>query len=360
MTVDSPGIGMLGQGFMGRVHAHALITLGHMTGPPFVRPRLVAVAGRDEAELARTVERFGFARATTDWRDLLDDAAIDVFENLGPNHLHAEASIAAAQAGKHVLCEKPLGLDAAESAAMLDAVEAAGVVHMCAFNYRFVPAIRRARDLLEAGELGDIHHFRGHYRQSWGADSTRAGVWRFDKAAAGGGALGDLASHVVDLARYLVGEIESVAAEAQTFVPGREVDDAIAAALRFQDGAIGTLEATRFATGNLNRMTWEVNGSKGSLTFDMERLNELVVNGRRELVNPEGWWPPGHIVGWAESFVFELRRFLDAVAGRDTVAPHGATFEDGLRASQACDALLRSAADGRRIEVQPESEVSEP
>jgi predicted dehydrogenase len=348
-VTDTPGVGMLGQGFMGRAHAHALITLAHMSGPPFVRPRLVSVAGRDEAELRRTVERFGFERSTTDWRELVADPEVDVFENLGPNSLHAEPSIAAAQAGKHVLCEKPLARDAAEARAMLDAIEAAGVVHMCAFNYRFVPAIRRARDLLEAGELGEIHHFRAHYRQSWGADLAAAGVWRFDKAAAGGGALGDLASHVLDLGRYLIGDIESIAAETATFVPGREVDDAVAAAVRFAGGALGTVEATRFATGNLNRMTWEVNGSRGDLRFDMERLNELVVNGRRELVNPEGWWPPGHIVGWGETFAFELRHFLDAVAGRGTVAPHGATFEDGLRAAEACDAVLLSAAEGRRI-----------
>ena len=158
---------------------------------------------------------------------------------------------------------------------MLRAAEEAGVVHMCAFNYRFVPAVRRARELLEAGDLGEVHHFRGVYRQSWGADPAREGVWRFDAAQAGGGALGDLASHVIDLSRYLVGDIESVAAQVATFVPGRTVDDAAAAAVSFAGGAIGTIEATRFATGDLNRFTWEVNGSKGSLGFDLERPNEL-------------------------------------------------------------------------------------
>jgi predicted dehydrogenase len=205
--------------------------------------------------------------------------------------------------------------------------------------------------MLEAGELGEVHHFRATYRKSWGADPDREGVWRFDADKAGGGALGDLASHVVDLARYLVGEIDSVSAESATFVGGREVDDAVAAAVRFASGAIGTVEATRFATGELNRFTWEINGSRGSLGFDLERLNELIVDGRRVLVNPEGWWPPGHVLGWEHTFVLELRHFLEAVAGEGEVAPHGATFEDGARAADVCDAIARSAAEGARVAI---------
>ena len=349
--MESPGVGMLGYAFMGRAHAHALLTIGHMTGPPMVRPRLVSVAGRDEAQRTEFAERFGFGRHVAGWEEVVADPEVEIVENLLPNHLHAEPTIAAARAGKHVLCEKPLALDADEARAMLRAAEEAGVVHMCAFNYRFVPAVRRARELLEAGDLGEVHHFRGVYRQSWGADPAREGVWRFDAAQAGGGALGDLASHVIDLSRYLVGDIESVAAQVATFVPGRTVDDAAAAAVAFAGGAIGTIEATRFATGDLNRFTWEVNGSKGSLGFDLERPNELVVNGTRTLVNPDGWWPPGHVLGWEHTFVFELRRFLDAVAGRDTVAPHGANFEDGVRANEVCDAIVLSAREGRHVSL---------
>ena len=342
-------VGMLGYGFMGRAHAHALRVLAYMTGPPAMTPRLVSVAGRSEPDVRAFAERFGFDRFTTDWREVAEDPEVDVFENLGPNALHAEASILAARAGKAVLCEKPLGRDVAESRAMRDAMRAAGVVDMCAFNYRFMPAIRRARELLESGAVGDVLHFRGTYRQSWGPDPASAGVWRFDAGAAGGGALGDLASHVVDTARYLVGEITSVAGGAATFAPGREVDDAVAGVVTFAGGALGTVEATRYATGNLNRFTWEINGTQGSLAFDGERLNELVVDGRRELVMPEGWWPNGHGLGWEHSFVFELRHFLDAVAGRGAVAPHGATFDDGVRAAEVCDALLRSAREGIRI-----------
>ena len=240
---------------------------------------------------------------------------------------------------------------------MLAAVEEAGVAHMCAFNYRFVPAVRRARDMVDAGEIGEIRHFRGTYRQSWGPDPGRVGVWRFDREVAGGGALGDLASHVVDMARYLAGEVTSVAGTEATFVPGRTVDDAVAAAVTFEGGAIGTVEATRFATAELNRFTWELNGTKGTLAFDLERLNELWVNGKRELVMPDGWWPNGHGLGWEHTFVFELRRFLDAVAGRGEVAPHGATFHDGVRAAEICDAILRSAREGRRVDTTTEGAV---
>ncbi|HEU0023397.1 MAG TPA: Gfo/Idh/MocA family oxidoreductase, partial [Thermoleophilaceae bacterium] len=326
--MESPGVGLLGYSFMGRAHAHALITLAHMTGPPRIAPRLVTVAGRDAAQRTEFAERFGVAGHTASWAEVVADPEVEVVENLLPNNLHAEPTIAAARAGKHVLCEKPLALDAAQAGEMLAAAEAAGVVHMCAFNYRFVPAVRRAREMLEAGQLGEVHHFRAAYRQSWGPDPERAGVWRFDAAQAGGGALGDLASHVIDMARYLVGEIETVAAGVATFVPGRTVDDAAAAVVGFAGGATGTIEATRFATGELNRFTWEINGSKGSLGFDLERPAELWVDGNRQLVNPEGWWPPGHVLGWEHTFVFELRRFLDAVGGRGTVEPHGATFAD--------------------------------
>jgi predicted dehydrogenase len=346
------GVGFLGYAFMGRAHAYALLRLPTMGEH---RPRLVSVAGRNEPGVREFAQAFGFERWTTQWQEVVADPEIDVFENLGPNFLHGEPSIAAAQAGKHVLCEKPLGLDAAQSRAMLAAVEEAGVVHMCGFNYRFMPAVRRARELLEAGDIGDVLHFRANYRQGWGADADAADVWRFDAAQAGGGALGDLMSHVVDLGRYLVGEIATVSAELSTFVPDRTVDDAVAAVALFDNGAMGSLEATRFATHELNRFTWEINGTKGSLAFDVERLNELWVNGRRELVMPDGWWPNGHGLAWEHSFVFELDRFFDAVAGKDEVSPHGATFYDGVRAAEICDAMVRSAREGRRVGTKEEN-----
>ncbi len=361
---DAIGIGMLGYAFMGKAHSHAFRTIEHMTWPPPLEPRLVAIAGRDEQAVAEAAERYGFERWTQDWRDLVADPEIGLFDNLGPNSLHAEPTIAAAEAGKHVVCEKPLGRDADESYEIWARVAATGVKHMCAFNYRFVPAVRLARELIEAGELGELRHFRGRYLQDWG--DTTAAVWRFEREAAGSGALGDLAAHVVDLARYLVGEIETVGGFLRTFVTGREVDDAVEATVEFANGAVGTLEATRLALGRRNAFQWEINGTKGSVAFDMERLNELQVfraDGDRargfktvlvsEADHPfwEHWWPPGHIVGWGDTFVHELHHFLAAIADDTEVGPHGATFEDGYRAAEVCDALVRSGESRAREAV---------
>jgi predicted dehydrogenase len=354
------GVGMLGYAFMGKAHSNGYKKLSYMAWPPPLMPRLVSIAGRDEAAVSEAARRYGFERYVTDWRELVADPEVELFDNGGPNNLHAEPTVVAAEAGKHVICEKPLGRDAAESYEIWQRVAAAGVVHMCAFNYRFVPAVRLARQLIEAGDLGEIHHFRGRYLQEWGA--TDAAVWRFEKEAAGSGALGDLGTHVVDLARYLVGEIASVSALTATFQPGREVDDAFEAAAEFESGAVGTIEATRFATGRKNAFQWEINGSKGSIAFDMERLNELQVSegskGFRTVLVTEAdhpfwewWWPHGHIIGWEHSFVHELEHLLGAIAGRNEVAPHGATFEDGYRAAEVCDAIVRSAENGRRESV---------
>jgi predicted dehydrogenase len=361
------GVGMLGYAFMGKAHANAYKTLSYMTWPPPLLPKLVGIAGRNEDAVTEAARRYGFARHATDWRELVQDDAIQLFDNAGPNNLHAEPTVAAAEAGKHVFCEKPLGRNADESYEMWQRVESAGVKHMCAFNYRFVPAVRLAREMLEAGELGDIYHFRSSYLQEWGNVSNEA--WRFDPAAAGSGSLGDLGAHVIDLARYLVGEPARVSAITRTFKPEREVDDAFEAALEFADGAVGTIEASRFCPGRKNSFTWEINGSKGSIAFDLERLNELQVHlessrpgdraqGFRTVLVSEAdhpfwehWWPHGHTIGWEHTFVHELHHLLGAIAGDGSVAPHGATFEDGYRAAEVCDAILRSAGSGRREEI---------
>ncbi len=365
--VETIGVGMLGYAFMGKAHSNAYKTIPYMTWPPPYVPQLVAIAGRNEEGVSEAAQRYGFEGYVTDWHELVADDRIQLFDNAGPNNLHTEPSIAAAEAGKHVICEKPLGRDAAESYDAWQRVAAAGVKHMCAFNYRFVPAVRLARQLIEAGDLGEITHFRGSYLQEWGVVDDE--VWRFDKALAGSGALGDLGAHVIDLSRYLVGEIKSVAATTATFKPGREVDDAFESAVAFDNGAIGTIEATRFATGRKNALTWEINGSKGSIAFDLERLNELQVHiagstpaesaqGFRTVLVSEAdhpfwewWWPHGHIIGWEHSFVHELHHLLSAIREDGDVAPHGATFEDGYRCAEVCDAILRSAENGSREEV---------
>ena len=358
------GIGMLGYAFMGKAHSNAFRKLAYMTWPPPLEPQLVGIAGRNEEAVAEAAGRYGYERAVTDWRELVADERVQLFDNVAPNNLHAEPTVAAAEAGKHVICEKPLGRDADESYDTWQRVQSAGVVHMCAFNYRFVPAVRLAREMIAGGEIGEVHHFRASYLQDWGA--TEDALWRFDRAAAGSGALGDLAVHAIDLARYLVGEIDSVAAQVATFQPGREVDDAVEAAVTFAGGAVGTIEATRFATGRRNALRWEANGAKGSIAFDLQRMNELEVylpDGRvpgfrtvlvTDADHPfaEYWWPPGHVLGWEHTFVHELHHLLSAIRGDTTVAPHGATLEDGYRAAEVCDAILRSARQGTRERVR--------
>jgi predicted dehydrogenase len=362
---DAIGVGMLGYAFMGKAHSNAFRKIAYMTWPPPLVPRLVAIAGRNADAVTEAATRYGYERSTTDWRDLVADPEIGLFDNGGPNSLHAEPTIAAAEAGKQVVCEKPLGRTADESFDIWSRVAATGVQHMCAFNYRFVPAVRLAKEMIDAGELGEIRHFRVRYLQDWGDDPT-LDTWRFHPDEAGSGALGDLAAHAIDLAHFLVGDIASVSALVRTFLPGRKVDDAVEAAVEFVSGPVGTIESTRLALGRRNALQWELNGQKGSLAFDMERMNELQVfraDGDRargfktvlvsEADHPfwEHWWPPGHIIGWGDTFVHELHHFLTAVAGKGEVAPYGATFEDGYRAAEVCDAMVRSSASGARESI---------
>ena len=368
------GVGMLGYAFMGKAHSNAYKTLRYMTWPPPLSPVLVAIAGRNPEAVAEAARRYGFEDSVSDWRAVVADDRVALFDNAGPNYLHAEPTIAAAEAAKHVLCEKPLGRTAPESHEIWRRTAAAGVKHMCAFNYRFVPAVRLAREMLEAGELGEIYHFRGRYLQEWIADPGFERVWRLDRAAAGSGALGDLGAHVIDLARFLVGEIVSVSGRTRTFVPERpggsvDVDDAFESVVEFEGGAVGTIEASRFCLGRKNAMTFEINGSRGSIAFELERLNELSVHlldsrpgghaqGFRQVLVTEAyhpfiewWWPPGHIIGWEHTFVHEIHHLLDAIANDGEVRPYGADFEDGYRAAEVCDAIIRSSETAQRVEI---------
>jgi predicted dehydrogenase len=378
---DAPevGIGMLGYAFMGKAHSNAYKTMPYMMYPPVAIPRLVGIAGRNEEAVQEAARRYGYEIAYTDWRKMLENDDIILFDNGGPNDAHAEPAIAAAEAGKHVFCEKPLARNAEEAKSMLDAVQKAGVKHMVAFNYRFVPAIVQARKLIESGALGRIFHYRAVYLQEWIIDPQFPMTWRFKKDAAGSGSLGDLGSHVLDLARFLVGEPTKVMGMTKTFITERptgdggrdtvDVDDAVTAMMEFDNGAMGTIEATRFANGRKNGQMWEINGEKGSLRFNLERLNELEVYWAgsepketqgftnvlvSESYHPywENWWPQGHMIGWEHSFIHEVNHLLDAIVNDKPVAPYGADFEDGYRNAVICDAILESAQTGRMVDIK--------
>ena len=373
------GIGMLGYAFMGKAHSNAYKKIPYMMYPPPAIPDLVAICGRNADAVAEAAKRYGYNRYYTDWREMLGDDEVRIFDNGAPNSAHMAPSIAAAQAGKHIFCEKPLGRSPEESKAMLDAVTQAGVKHMVGFNYRFLPAIRLARELIETGKLGRIYHYRATYLQEWVLPHYHTPMtWRLEKDVAGCGALGDLGTHLIDLGRFLVGEIESVAAMTRIFTEHRptadghvgtvEIDDAFVASVGFQNGAIGTLEATRFAAGRKNHEIIEVNGEHGSIEFDLERLNELNVywvgaepQETQGFVNVKvsepshpwwsNWWPQGHMIGWEHGFIHELTHFIDCVVNDRDVGPYGATFEDGYRADCVSSAILESARTKRHVDV---------
>lgn len=379
---DAPeiGIGMLGYAFMGKAHTNAFKKIPYMMYPPPAMPKLVAICGRNEDAVSEAARRYGYEGYYTDWRKMLEDDRIQLFDNGGPNHAHAEPCIMAAEAGKHIFCEKPLARNAEESKTMLDAVQKAGVKHMVAFNYRFVPAIAQAKQLIASGALGRIYHFRAQYLQEWIMPHYNTPmIWRLRKANAGSGALGDLGAHIIDLGRFLIGEMKSVSAMTRTFTTERpeadgsmgtvDVDDAFVACVEFENGAIGTLEATRYAAGRKNSNCFEINGEHGTIRFNLERMNELDVfwvgsnpketQGFTNVLISEGyhpywenWWPHGHIIGWEHTFVHELTHFLDCIVNDKEVSPYGATFVDGYRAAVICDAILESASTKRQVDIK--------
>jgi predicted dehydrogenase len=380
---DAPeiGVGMLGYAFMGKAHSNALKTIPYMMYPPPAVPVLAAISGRNESAVAAAAKRFGYKKYYTDWREMLEDDSVQLLDNGGPNDTHADPCVMAAEAGKHVLCEKPLARTPEESKMMLDAVEKAGIKHMVAFNYRFVPAIRQIRNLIDSGAFGRIYHWRAVYLQEWIMPHYGTPkIWRLDKSVAGSGALGDLGTHIIDLAHYLVGDIKSVSGLTKTFIGERDiddsdekwkvdVDDAFVAAVEFANGAVGTLEATRFAGGRKNYNCFEINAEKGSIRFNLERMNELEVfwvgdnpketQGFRNVMVSEGyhpwwenWWPQGHIIGWEHTFVHEITHLLDCIVNDKEVGPHGATFLDGYKADVIAAAIQESAVSRRQIDIK--------
>ena len=384
------GIGLVGYAFMGRAHSNAWRSVGSFFDLP-QKPRMAAICGRNEDAVKAAADQFGWESHETDWKRLIARDDIAVIDVCTPGSSHAEISIAALEAGKHVMCEKPLANNAEEAVAMADAAAKAaveGVRTMVAFNYRRVPAAAYARDLIAGGKLGEIRHVRAVYLQDWIVDPEFPLVWRLVADEAGSGALGDIGAHIVDLSQFLLGDhIDSVSALTETFIKERPllaesdaglgasgksergevtVDDAALFLGRFAKGAVATFEATRFATGRKNGLRIEVNGSKGSLVFDLERLNELEVylsdedtgveGFRRILVTNGGdhpyigaWWPPGHIIGWEHTFIHEAKDFVEAIAAGEEASP---SFADGLQVQRVLDAVVKSADSSKWEKVE--------
>jgi predicted dehydrogenase len=369
------GVAMIGYAFMGRAHSNAYRQVTPFLQPR-ITPRMRVICGRDATASSIAASQLGWDEHETDWRRVIERDDIGIIDICTPGDTHAPIAIAAAEAGKVVFCEKPLANTLDEAQSMLDAAERARVLHMVCHNYRRVPAILLAKRLIDEGRIGDIRHFRGTYLQDWIVDPAFPLVWRLRREAAGSGALGDIGSHTVDLARFLVGEITSVSAALETFIRTRPlpddttksgdvtVDDAAAAVVRFANGALGTIEATRFATGRRNANRFEINGSKGSIAFDMERLNELEVyfsddagdvQGFRtinvtENAHPFGgkWWPSGHIIGYEHTFTHTVYDLLECIA--DDVMP-SPSFVDGVRNQMVLDAIERAAAGRCWVEI---------
>ncbi|MCD9197116.1 Gfo/Idh/MocA family protein [Aeromicrobium wangtongii] len=383
------GIGMVGYAFMGAAHSQAWRTAPSFFDLPMT-PRLTAISGRDEAAAADVARRFGWQSVETDWRALLTRDDIDVIDICTPGHTHAEIAIAALEAGKHVLCEKPLANTVAEAEAMADAAAAAaerGVRAMCGFTYRRTPAVALARQLVASGRIGTIRHVRGQYLQDWLADEDVPLSWRLDKQLAGSGALGDIGAHIIDMAQFVSGDsIASVNGLMETFVPTRPVagdhatlggtssstaergpvtvDDAAAFTARFVGGAIGVFEATRFATGRKNAMRLEINGTLGSIAFDFEDMNVLelfdatedpsVAGFRRILVTEAthpyiaAWWPPGHGLGYEHGFTHQVVDLVTDIAKGADPAP---SFADGLAVQRVLAAVEASATDGTTHQI---------
>jgi predicted dehydrogenase len=348
-------VAMIGYGFMGRAHSNAYRQAPHFFDLPFeIECKLIC--GRDRDALRQTADTWGWTETCTDWQEAVTRPDIDLVDIAVPNALHAPMALAAAGAGKMVLCEKPLATSLEDARSMAAAV--AGVPNMVWFNYRRVPAIAFARQLLESGRLGQIYHYRATYLQEWGP-TRPPGHWKLQKAHAGSGVLGDLASHLVDTALWLNGPVSAVSAMLHTFSPGREVDDAALFLARFENGSIGTFEATRYATGCRNRNAFEVHGERGMLRFDLENMNHLEfldTADARELRGPRrllvtdaehpyagNFWKPGHVIGYEHTFIAALADFLFAAARGESPHPD---FADALRAQAVLDAVERSAVSG--------------
>jgi predicted dehydrogenase len=378
-------IALIGYKFMGKAHSNAFRQVSHFF-PGKLTPRLKVICGRDRKAAEAAARQFGWEEVETDWRRVIERKDIDVVDISTPGHLHYPMAIAAAEAGKHIICEKALANSLAEAKEMLRAVERGRVKHLLMHNYRKIPAVAYARQLVDEGRIGRVYHYRAAYLQDWIMDPDFPLVWRLDKKLAGSGVLGDLGSHIIDLARYLNSDITSVTASMTTFIKARPklgsgegawgakgrgskgkvtVDDAVIFLAKFENASVGTFEASRFCGGRRNFNCFEIYGSKGSLAFNLEKMNELQFYDRAdkqplqafktinvtEASHPYAgaWWPPGHILGYEHTFVHAVHDFLTAIE-KDTVA--SPNFQDGVYELAVMEAIEKSAKTQRWEKVK--------
>jgi predicted dehydrogenase len=376
MAKRKVNVGLIGYQFMGKAHSNAYRQVGHFFDLP-VDVVMHTVCGRNEAAVRKAAEQYGWQNIETDWRKVVENPDIDVIDISTPGNLHAEIAIAAAKAGKAVFCEKPIGNTLDEAEAMLMAVKDAKVAHAVFHNYRKAPAVGLAKQLIEEGKLGTIYHWRATYLQDWIADPNFPLVWRLQKEIAGSGTHGDINAHIIDMARYLLGEFDEVCGLLHTFVKQRPiagaiddklgaeatdqmgdvtVDDAAMFLAKFKNGALGTFEASRFAIGRKNYHRWEINGSKGSVVFNLERMNELEfynnddpegeqgfkVIQATEAVHPYAghYWPVAHIIGYEHTFINLLADAFTNMANGTPISPD---MEDGYENQRVLDAVERSS-----------------
>jgi predicted dehydrogenase len=387
MAAKIMNVGMIGYKFMGKAHSNAYRQVGRFFPELEVVPRMKALCGRSEAGVRKAAETFGWDEYETDWRALIARPDIDIIDIGAPGNMHAEIAIAAAQAGKHVFCEKPLGNSSEEAKRMLEAVTEAGVYHMIWFNYRANPAVSFAKQLIDEGAIGKVYHWRALFLQDWCVNPDVPLVWRLKKETAGSGSHGDLLAHCLDSARYLVGEITEVSGVLETFIKERRevaatddrmggvasdvmgevtVDDASLALARFENGALGTFEATRFALGRKNHNRFEINGSKGSIVFNAERPNELEIytedthsgtHGFRTVSVTGGqdhytshYWPTAHNIGYEHTFTNLLYDAFTAISKGENPSPN---FRDGYLNNVLLDTISKSAISKKWETVEP-------
>ncbi len=378
-------VGLVGYKFMGKAHSNAYRKV-NMFFDPGMKVVMKALCGRDANWVGEAAGKFGWEGIETSWEKLVTRDDIDMVDITAPSNYHKEIGIAAAENGKHVFCEKPLALNLKDAREMLAAAQRNNVKHQIGFNYRFVPAVCLAKKMIESGKLGKIFHIRALYLQDWIIDPEFPLVWRLDKSVAGSGSLGDLGAHCVDAARYLIGDFDKVIGLNKTFIKERplaermtgisgkaskdapkgevRVDDATLFLAEFKSGTLGSFEATRFAAGHKNAMSFEINGEKGSIKFEFERMNELQyysaedeagLCGFRTIQATEGihpyveaWWPAGHVLGYEHTFVHEIYEFVKSIANDTPTSPD---FNDGVRCSQVLEAVDLSIAERQWITV---------